>query len=262
MSLLTPSGKSNFDWTSLGNKFTKTASTGSKRSSREEMYAIAERFAKQAQLEDEGSEFGVNSVSETEPAPTDSDVGLEMAAPAEVSEKKTTGGDAVSAVQDLVSKVEKAEEITQKVQDALSKVDDAVKDVKDAVGLVGEKEGEEVDEVEIEITDDEGEEGEADEIEIEIEDDVKDVSEKSNEFGAEVEDSGEDSDKLVKESKEKGKDKEDCDKSVEKCASKEVGDFVKLSSINNNTRKQIKEYWEKLGMPKDFVALMVKDYEK
>jgi len=42
-----------------------------------------------------------------------------------------------------------------------------------------------------------------------------------------------------------------------------ANDWVKLSAISPNNRKNIYDYWSnKLGYPKDFVKLMVKDYEK
>jgi hypothetical protein len=39
--------------------------------------------------------------------------------------------------------------------------------------------------------------------------------------------------------------------------------FVKLSSISDETKKKIMEYWVKqLKYPKDYVALMAKNYDK
>ena len=64
-------------------------------------------------------------------------------------------------------------------------------------------------------------------------------------------------------------DEEECDEDEEECDDEDEvveaksNDWVKIAEISPQNRKKIMDYWSnKLGYPKDFVKLMVKDYEK
>lgn len=146
---------------------------------------------------------------------------------------------------DVAGDVSKTSE-APKVDEAIEKVEEAVADLKSAVS------GEPVDEVvEIEIEDDKEEE----EVEVEIEDDEE----------------GEGNEDIIIESSpdaegcDKKKGDEECDKDedpkMDKSAASDA--FCKLASLSPVNKKKLAKYWkDALGYPKDYVDLMLKNYEK
>jgi len=95
-----------------------------------------------------------------------------------------------------------------------------------------------------------------DEFEVEVDLDVDDEEVDDDD------DDDDDDDEVVEGGVGCGATNEDVgDENAEVVASSD--DWVKIAKINPRTRKKITDYWaNQLGYPKDFVKLMVKDYEK
>jgi hypothetical protein len=131
---------------------------------------------------------------------------------------------------------------------------EALEVAKDAIGDAVEALGGESDEVEMEIEVDDDEFGEST---VEVEDDLAE-----DDIVAE----GNTEEKCCPTCKKPGPckcDTEDCCSSDEDTAVQASSDdWVRTSAISPKNRKQVYDYWSKqLGYPKDFVKLMVKDYE-
>lgn len=164
---------------------------------------------------------------------------------------------------------EKAEdEGKSELKDAVQEVKDAVEKVEVAVDKV---EGAEEAEIEVEV----GEEP-ADEVEIEVEDvpgeqevssgEVMVVSDDPSKCACAKSEKKEVKEAKKEECKECKKTPCECKKEDKKEEVKEAASeeefcrFGKLSAIN---KKKVADYWVNyLGFPKDYVNLMVKDYEK
>lgn len=262
MTLITPAGKMNFDWSPKGNDLTKTASTGTQpKTDKDILFEAAQKFVK-AQMALEIEDTNVDAPpSDSMPdstcekpcdkmPPTDGIAGAVEGVAEIASEGKS---DAVQAVQELADKAQKAEEVAGKVQEAVTKVEEAVQEVKDAVGAAvsddaGAPSGDKVpDEVVMDVeVEDEGEE-------------------KEEEKGEEKEE------KEEKEEGEEGEKDEMVKESIEACAAKKVemktasekDDLVKTSKISPTTRKKITTFWKDyLGYDPAYVKLMGTDFEK
>jgi len=147
-----------------------------------------------------------------------------------------------------VSKEEKPAS-TSDVSEVKEVVKEAVEEVKEVLDNVEQKlEEVSCEEVEIEIEDEK--DGEPKEIEIEIEDEKDEKDEKKDE-----------NEDIIVESAP-ASTCASSDKKVEKKAAV-AEEFLRFSSISPNNRMKLKKYWkEDLGFPADYVALLVKDYEK
>lgn len=256
MSIITPVGSNNFSWVPKGMQ--KVASTGIQEDLKDPLYQAALRHVK-AQ-EEAASEVEVEEVAKKENPFEKKDDKKEDAKPSdEKSEEKSEEKsdkldkpaslekadvpvDVQKAVSDLVEKANKAEEIAAKVEEAVSGLEDVAQEIKDAVGVTGDA-----------VT---GEEpkipGEVDEIELEISDEapISDVGSVSADGVPGNLDSP--TDELVKETGAMGT--AEC----EVCAASPQ-DFVKVASLSNDTKKKLRTYWEKtLGYPKDYVDLLLK----
>lgn len=299
MTLITPAGNSNFNWSPKESGLTKTASKGSKEmSDKDILYAAAKKVVQAQMAIDEAEETDLATIPEDGMGegkmpcgPCEGKDGIvpEMgpsAGPSAMSPKPSAGADAVQVVQELADKANKAEEQAANVEQALGKVEEAVQGVRDAVGTVDaaspagapdgegavpeevvldvevEDDGEEEVEVEVEIGDEKGEKGEEKEIEVEVEDDGE------KEVEVEVED--EKGDKGEKEEKEDGeKDEmvkesiEAKNKAVEMKTAGETNDLVKTSKLSPCVRNKIYKYYKDiLGYDGAYAKLMTTDYEK
>jgi len=128
---------------------------------------------------------------------------------------------------------------------------EALEVAKNAIGDAVEALGGDTDEVEMEIEVEDGD------VEVEIEDEDLEEDDLIAEGTTE---------KCCPNCKKPGPckcDTEDCCTSDEDMAvSASSDDWVRTSAISPKNRKQVYDYWSKqLGYPKDFVKLMVKDYE-
>jgi cytochrome c556 len=233
-----PAGSKRFDWSPKETeKFEKTASTGVQAVEVDELLEAAKKV--QAQ-------FGGMEDLPCDGAPCDEAVGTDKASGTDValdaspvstldeSPAKGAVTDVAEAVQEVIEKAEKAEAVVKKVEEAVEKVEEAAQEVRNAVqdgtGNV-DLPGDEVAEIEIEIEDENGASDED-------KDEVKDE------------------DEFTKESEDEPKEK------TEKKASL-ADEFVRFANISPENRSKLTNYWVKyLGYPKDYVSLMVKDYEK
>jgi hypothetical protein len=170
-----------------------------------------------------------------------------IAAQSEVNVDETEDKDGLEIE---VKNIEDVSEVEVELEDsACEKIDDAVEKLEEVVAdLKGEDDKSEVSE---EVAVDEKKD---EEVEIEVE--VNDEKEVLDIPGKDVSNS-----EIIVESSpdEVKEDKEAC---MDKSASteEEFCRFAKLSPVN---KKKLADYWvNALGYPKDFVNLMVKDYEK
>lgn len=276
MTLITPVGNSDFSWLPKGD-FTKTASTGSEpKSYKDNMGDIAklvlqkkaEKDAEKAEKDDkpkddkpkdeksEKPDFGKKEEKseKKDDKPADKGFGKKD----EKSESPEV--DVQKAVSDLVEKSNKAEEIAVKVEEAVTKVEEAVQGVKDAVGAEcgackdGKVEGLGVEEVvdtpSLPPTD--GAMGESD-LSGKVlpsggEEAALDINVELPSGGGEM--PGAKQDEIVVESEQP-------------LMASSPNDFVRLASVSKETRDRVYKFWkEYLGYPEDYVALMVKNYEK
>jgi hypothetical protein len=182
---------------------------------------------------------GLGEVIEvSEEGPIDDIVVEDEGGDADFAEKaEGVSGDVQDAVAELVEKAEAAEEVAAAVEEAVSKVEEAVAEVKEAVGGCEEcAEG---------LEDAAGDEDVA-EIEVDIETPEEDAEE-----GDKTPDAEEDDGEIVIESDEA---------EMEKSASSE--EFCKFAKLTPKNRKKVADYWVRmLGYPRDYVNLLVKDYE-
>jgi len=149
------------------------------------------------------------------------------------------------------------EKAIDKVQEATEAVEVAVEELKGAVedaGGVHKEEG-------ISVECPEGE-GDVEEVEIEIVDD-----EKSPEVSVEIPDGEKKEEKIMVKSEEPKEEKKECacagkEEKLEKDAGTEE-EFCKFAKLSPQNKKKLSNYWvNMLGYPKDYVALMTKDFEK
>lgn len=163
-------------------------------------------------------------------------VELEVTEPESVEEvsdesEEEAAGSVADAVREVEDKAAEAEEKVEQVLEAVEGIGEAVDAAKDACSEIAGTDVEDIVEVEIEVedegSDDEGEEG------------------------------------LIVESEPEDEDLEACagkEAAMDKSASAE--EFCRYSMISGPNRKKLADYWvNALGYPKDYVKLMVKDYE-
>jgi len=273
------------DWSPSDEKLQKTASTGEQEVQEEAnpLYEAAAAFLKtqaekeaevaedgEGEMEKEGGLLGgigegigkavdtvqdITGLKDEESAGTCKDddmVELDIEEDAEESknaeESKT---DVEEAVREVVDKAEEAEAMTERVEDALEGVEEAVQGVKDAVGSEADAEVEV--EIEVEEEDQENEEEEPGGEDIVVESDPEaEASAYASTDEEAVEASTKEETKGTKEGEEAKMDRS--------ASSEEFCKFAKLTPAN---RKKLVDYWVgMLGYPRDFVKLMVKDYEK
>lgn len=284
MTIITPAGKMDFDWSPKEKNLVKTASKGEvQKSDKDILFEAAKRVIKAQMALEETSVDGAPSmdglpcekgISNDTPCGDTGAVGeiggMPPPAAEEVAAQIPAEGksDAVQAVKELADKAAKAEEVAGKVQDALGKVEEAVQGVKEAVGVSGGTDDagspEEV-VMEVEVEDEEGGEGEEHE-KSESPSEEKDEHEKGEEKKDEKdedkdedkEDKDEEKDDIIQKSCEAAKKKIRMETSAEK-----LDDFQKFSKISSETRKKVTTLWKDyLGYAPDYVKLMVTDYEK
>ena len=257
MTIITPAGKMNFDWSPKDKEtLTKLASSGAVVKSDKDILFDAAKKVVKAQF-DMGNMGNPGEVEDTvikdeicpEGNPCDKVEEVIPSATDDAGAPKVSG-DAVAAVQDLAEKAEAAEAVAGKVQEAVEKVEEAVQGVKDAVGAVKEEEVE----LEVEIEDEEKDEKKGDKPDFGKKDDA-DKDEKDDKDDKDDKDEGE-KDDIIKES-------------IEACASaRDVktassDELVKTSKISPTTRKKIVTFWKDyLGYDPQYVKLMATDFEK
>jgi hypothetical protein len=137
---------------------------------------------------------------------------------------------------------EMEEKSKEAIKESVDKLEEVVTDLKDAVQ---KSDVAEESEIEIEICDDEAKDEEVNEVEIEVEDDKDEEPEVPGKDTSKEE--------IIVESEEPKMDKS-------AATDEEFCRFAKLSPEN---KKKLSNYWiNMLNYPKDYVALMTKDYEK
>ena len=244
MSMITPMGSKPTWDSSEKDKMSKTASTkGQKAVEENDLYTAAKRFLEAQAKEENGwckdcqcdpCECKIEKESVTGfSANTRFDDDEESVV--EVDEKdegiEEVAQSVSEAVKEVENKAEEAEAVVEQVEEAIEKIEEAVQGVRDVCS--------------------------SDEVEVEVDVDVEDEGEE--EFSIEVSESDEieDGDDIIIESEP--------DSEARMASSKTASssdDFVKLSKLSNENRKKIKNYWvNSLNYPKDYVDLMVKDYE-
>ena len=259
-----PAGNGGSNW-SPKQGLNKTASTGEEKDDKTLLYEAALKVVEQ-QAESCGPCMGGD----------DFEVVEEVGGLSDIVEDGV-----IDVVEDVSDEVEidvvdgdesSVEEVVENAEQALEQALDAVHEVKDS--LSGEEVSDDVDgdldgvddEVEIEVEiDDAGEEEvlEDDGMLIESEEEgcpscghKDDAVEVESNVDCYASDDADDDD-----------DKECDDCGCKDCECETVtasgNDWVKLSAVSPTNRKKLYDYWSnKLGYPKDFVKLMVKDYEK
>lgn len=231
MSIIIPAGNKNIAWSPKDEeKLTKTASSGSVAKETNPLYEAAKKFMATA-----------------------SDSCVECNKPMNLCEcicddKNATEVSDVKVDENSIVEVEtkEGEEMEDKskeaIKESVDKLEEVVTDLKDAVQ---KSDVAEESEIEIEICDDEAKDEEVNEVEIEVEDDKDEEPEVPGKDTSKEE--------IVVESEEPKMDKS-------AATDEEFCRFAKLSPEN---KKKLSNYWiNMLNYPKDYVALMTKDYEK
>jgi len=256
MSIIMPAGNGRSDW-SPNKGLNKTASTSPEENDKNLLYEAAKKVV---------AEFGGECCGPL--GGDDFQVDLVDDGMGEVSEVSDEVEDVVDDVEgdlgedlggDLDSVDGSVEEAVESAEVALEEAVDALHAVKDAVGG------------DVDVVDDGLDDGLDDEIEVEVEiDEAPD---------GDVDDDAPEDDELIIESEDDTCDA--CDGTGHKAVETEgnagcyageeaelekeasSGEFVKMSAISPTNRKKLYDYWTKqLDYPKDWVKLMVKDYEK
>ena len=281
MSLITPAGNMNFDWSPNHEALVRTASSGKNEATdKDALYAAAKKVVAQmysdalpeekidggcpACAEGLGAEKPLDQLADERLDKPADEVEVEIgnegmnppsgdmasALPAASAPKS----DAVQVVQELADKVEKAEGLAAKVAPALEKVEQAIEEVKAVVGGGAEEVVLDVEEIE-----DKGEESEE--------------GEEKGENPFKKENKSEEKSEEKEEPKEdKGEEKKEDDIVQKSCMAKSVAlksaatendDFMKLSKVSPTTRQKVTSLWkDDLGYDAAYVKLMVTDYEK
>lgn len=229
--IIVPAGNKNVSW-SPEEKLTKTASSGSAKETQDSVYEAAKKFMATA---------------------SDSDICVKCNNPSNICEcicedekvKEVMEEGAIVEVETEESE-KKEEESRTEIKDAVEKIEEAVSELKDSVQ---KSDAAEEEEVEIEICDDEDKKEEVEEVEIEVEDDDKKELDIPGKDTSESE--------IIVESD----DKEEEPKMDKSAATEE--EFCRFAKLSPENKKKLSNYWvNMLNYPKDYVALMVKDYEK
>lgn len=240
MSVIMPVGKNSNDWSleGLKNGLNKTASTGVEvKSERDTLYDAAQKSITDSQKK----KACVNSIAD----------GLSVEKPEDKSGMtEVTDMTNVPSVTDVkpeeVGKEVSVSEKIEKVEKALDEVEVAIADVKDAVAPASD----------VTDTTDVAKDVPVDEVEIEL-DNVNDKPENTDEKPFEKKDK-----EIIVESKDDEK-KPECKETEEMKTRAAANTWQKFSGVSKETRNKIYDYYVNcLGYPKDYVALLVKNYEK
>ena len=223
-----PSGKGAFDWLPNKNGLTKTASSdnGEVVKERDELLEAAKKVVAQFNFEKSDDSEESNDLGGSDGETGDSD----------------DFGDSDGVEFEVSDEVDGDEECDDKT--IVEKLEGAKNDLEEAIDCLGGGSGDAPEEFEAEV-------------EIELDDDV--------ELDIDNDDSDEDvtDDDVVEGQAECDEDDEECDNSIDASVEASSDDWVKVANITPKNRKAIYDYWSKqLNYPKDFVKLMVKDYEK
>ena len=258
MTLITPVGNSDFSWLPKG-EMTKMASTGNEpKSYKDNMGDIAklilmkkaEKDAEKAEKDDKPKDDKPKDEKSEKPDFGKKEEKADDKPAEKIDDKpadKAPEVDVQKAVSDLVEKSNKAEEIAVKVEEAVTKVEEAVQGVKEAVGAeCGECKDKKVEEIVAPTALDVAPETapEADKV-------------------MPVDGMGGGLDVNVELPEEPCKKDEIVIESDQPLMASSPNDFVRLASVSKETRDRVYKFWkEYLGYPEDYVALMVKNYEK
>lgn len=269
MTIVMPSGYSNFNWSPKKTGLTKTASTGeTEKTDKDLLFEAAAKFVKaqaeekedekeektEEKVEAKGEEKEEKGEEKSEDKPCDDkgdkpcDDGKAEAAP-----------DVQKAVGELVEKAKKADEVAQKVQDAVAKVEEAVQEVKEVAGVVDGA-----------ATDIPGVTGDV--MPEDVGSDLGEGIEPPNEVEIELDMPGEDGQLLGGEADLGGSFSEDVggdmgglgiEKESLGAMASDANQFVRMSSVSKETASKITKFWKDyLGYAPEYVKLMVKNYEK
>lgn len=235
MSIIVPAGNKNIAWSPKDEEnLVKTASSGSTSKETNPLYEAAKKFM--ATASDSCVECN-KPMNLCECLCDDSNA-------KEVSDVKV---DDNSIVEVETKESEKMEETSKEaIKESVDKLEEVVTDLKDAVQ---KSDVAEESEIEIEICDDEAKDEEVNEVEIEIEDDKEDDKKEETEVP------GKDTSKeeIIVESEEPKMDK----------SAATDDEFCRFAKLSPENKKKLTSYWvNMLNYPKDYVALMTKDYEK
>ena len=244
MSMIVPAGNKNVSWSPKAEVLTKVASTDAV--AQEEvnpLYEAAKKYAESLGIATENCEKCSKTPCE-----------CSEVAPSEVTSIEVTPTD----------KKEVVEVAVQKIEEAVGELKDAVCDEVEIDIDIGEPN--EVSEVEIEIP---GEKVNGGEIIVESEPKCACATASANPFAAKSDAKSDSASSDTKGSSDAKSDTSSSDKKeakteivMEKSANAEEK-FVKLSMLSKENRKKLMDYWVNMEQfPKDYVALMVKDYEK
>jgi len=247
MSVIMPVGKNSNDWSSEGisKGLTKTASTETK-SDRDVFYDAAQKSIEANQKK----KSCVNTIAdglatdkpETDKPETDKPVVTDMTDinPENVTKEDVTKEDVTK--EDVTKEVKPETTVTEKiekVEKAIDEVEVAVADVKDAVAPASD----------VVDTTDVAKDIPVDEVEIELD----------NKDETKPEDTEKDNEIIVESKEEKP---EEC-KEEEIKTRASANTWQKLSAVSKETRDKVYDYYLNcLEYPKDYVDLLVKNYEK
>lgn len=245
MTMIVPAGNKNVVW-SPEKEMVKTAATSVSQDIEDTnpLYVAAKKFLA-AQAQEEANEAPEAKAPEAKPPMKDEG--------AAVVEIETPEGEKME------------EEGKDKTEVAVEKIEEAVVELKDAVGMVDTAEDQEV-EIEVDEvgapkmdgfeTSIPGKEESKGEIIVKSEPEACPCS------SAPVMAKKEEKKEECKCGKKPCECKDKKDVEMEKAASSD-GEFVKYAKLSAENRSKLANYWTKmLGFPKEYVALMTKDYEK
>lgn len=246
MTMIVPAGNNSVNWLPPKKKIQKTASDGKiseevEVDSRESLYEAAKGVVESMGKDIGNEEMEGLEVSDSEstdvikPSEEVSEIDDETEE-VEIEEVSEVGND----LEDVEDVGEEAEEISiEVVEEAVEKVDEAVGELKDTVDMaedVIEKEEEVSEEIDAPI-----------EVEVDIEEETP-------------EDEGE---IIVESEPEDNLDSEVLEEDVALDKSASAEEFCKFAKLSPKNREKLRSYWvNALNYPKDYVDLLVKDYEK
>ena len=265
MTIVVPAGNKNVEWVHEDQTLQKTASTGEiAQESVNPLYEAAKKYLQAKKDKEEKKdcdkckkvpceckatkEAGIEDLNKgkedkPEDKPEDKKDDKPADKPADAPKSDSAVANVEQAVKEVVQKANEAEAVIEKVEVAVEKIEQAVQEVKTVVQK--EVPG---------VAPDMGSDmGEKDEIEIEVSDEEPSI---------ELDVQKQDGDKgLIVESEP---DVEGCmaknKVGMDKAAASE--EFCRYSMISPDNKKKLYDYWvNALGFPKDYVKLLVKDYE-
>jgi len=256
MSIIVPAGKMKLDWSPREEDSLKKTASAEDQSQVEDKEDLSlfeaakahlEATAKDACMDEESPALGVEIPEVELDAPEETEEVSDVPVLPDAPEVEKT--DVAQAVQEVVDRAEEAEAMTEAVEEALEGVEEAIEGVRAAVGADGEIEVDiDVDEVEINDDDEGGEGDEGDEGGDLVVESEPELAEATPEMAAEE---NADTENCVAEDKV----------GMDKSASAE--EFTKFAKLSKENRSKLVNYWTNmLNYPKDYVKLLVKDYEK